>query len=164
MDRLLLHTLFLRTLCYLSGMAHTTTSGAAAWMEQFEAMGLRVLVNVDTGDAFRRLLAHNPKIAPVAEPAGFDLQLSGDTPAGHFFPGTLAIPSRACTARRRTVASRAHVNLRERRNRDQPVLRRSAILPLSNRHQPAFGGIERRRPRRTLHTRLYLLITKGDRR
>jgi uncharacterized protein len=27
--------------------------------------------------AFRLLLAHNPKIAPLAEKAGFDLQLSG---------------------------------------------------------------------------------------
>jgi len=36
--------------------------------------------------AFRLLLAHNPKIAPLAEQAGFDLQLSGHTHAGQFFP------------------------------------------------------------------------------
>jgi predicted MPP superfamily phosphohydrolase len=41
--------------------------------------------------AFRLLLAHNPKIAPAAEQAGFDLQLSGHTHAGQFFPWTLAI-------------------------------------------------------------------------
>jgi uncharacterized protein len=41
--------------------------------------------------AFRLLLAHNPKIAPVAEQAGFDLQLSGHTHAGQFFPWTLVI-------------------------------------------------------------------------
>jgi predicted MPP superfamily phosphohydrolase len=41
--------------------------------------------------AFRLLLAHNPKIAPLAETAGFDLQLSGHTHAGQFFPWTLAI-------------------------------------------------------------------------
>jgi predicted MPP superfamily phosphohydrolase len=43
------------------------------------------------GAAFRLLLAHNPKIAPVAEQAGFDLQLSGHTHGGQFFPWTLVI-------------------------------------------------------------------------
>ena len=41
--------------------------------------------------AFRLLLAHNPKIAPLAEEAGFDLQLSGHTHAGQFFPWTFVI-------------------------------------------------------------------------
>ncbi|HWQ40374.1 MAG TPA: metallophosphoesterase [Burkholderiales bacterium] len=45
----------------------------------------------EAGRAFRLLLAHNPKIAPVAEQAGFDLQLSGHTHAGQFFPWTLAV-------------------------------------------------------------------------
>jgi len=45
----------------------------------------------DEGAAFRLLLAHNPKLAPLAETAGFDLQLSGHTHAGQFFPWTLAI-------------------------------------------------------------------------
>ncbi len=40
----------------------------------------------DARPAFRLLLAHNPKIAPLAEQAGFDLQLSGHTHAGQFFP------------------------------------------------------------------------------
>jgi predicted MPP superfamily phosphohydrolase len=39
----------------------------------------------------RLLLAHNPKIAPEAERAGFDLQLSGHTHAGQFFPWTLVV-------------------------------------------------------------------------
>ena len=43
------------------------------------------------GAAFRLLLAHNPSIAPVAEQAGFDLQLSGHTHGGQFFPWTLVI-------------------------------------------------------------------------
>jgi predicted MPP superfamily phosphohydrolase len=41
--------------------------------------------------SFRLLLAHNPKIAPLAQRAGFDLQLSGHTHAGQFFPWTLAV-------------------------------------------------------------------------
>ena len=45
----------------------------------------------DAGRALRLLLAHNPKLAPLAEKAGFDLQLSGHTHAGQFFPWTLAV-------------------------------------------------------------------------
>lgn len=41
--------------------------------------------------AFRLLLAHNPKIAPLTEQAGFDLQLSGHTHACQFFPWTFVI-------------------------------------------------------------------------
>jgi predicted MPP superfamily phosphohydrolase len=45
----------------------------------------------DTRPVFRLILAHNPKIAPLAEQAGFDLQLSGHTHAGQFFPWTFVI-------------------------------------------------------------------------
>jgi len=45
----------------------------------------------DARPAFRLLLAHNPKIAPATEQAGFDLQLSGHTHAGQFFPWTFVI-------------------------------------------------------------------------
>jgi predicted MPP superfamily phosphohydrolase len=39
----------------------------------------------------RLLLAHNPKIAPEAARARFDLMLSGHTHGGQFFPWTLAV-------------------------------------------------------------------------
>jgi uncharacterized protein len=47
--------------------------------------------DADGPPAFRLLLAHNPKIASLAEEAGFDLQLSGHTHAGQFFPWTFVI-------------------------------------------------------------------------
>ena len=43
------------------------------------------------GASFRLLLAHNPKLAPLGARAGFDLQLSGHTHGGQFFPWTLAV-------------------------------------------------------------------------
>jgi predicted MPP superfamily phosphohydrolase/VanZ family protein len=45
----------------------------------------------DVPVAFRLLLAHNPKLAPLGARAGYDLQLSGHTHAGQFFPWTLAV-------------------------------------------------------------------------
>jgi uncharacterized protein len=41
--------------------------------------------------ALRILLAHNPKITSAAAKVGYDLQLSGHTHAGQFFPWTLAV-------------------------------------------------------------------------
>jgi len=45
----------------------------------------------EAGRVFRLLLAHNPKLAQLGQEAGFDLQLSGHTHAGQFFPWTLAV-------------------------------------------------------------------------
>lgn len=45
----------------------------------------------EEGEAVRILLAHNPVLATRAAKAGFDLQLSGHTHAGQFFPWTMAV-------------------------------------------------------------------------
>jgi uncharacterized protein len=50
-----------------------------------------IAVAPDVAPAFRLLLHHNPKLAPLADKGDFDLQLSGHTHAGQFFPWTLAI-------------------------------------------------------------------------
>ncbi len=42
--------------------------------------------------AVRILLAHQPRSAPAAAAAGFDLQLSGHTHGGQFFPWNLFVP------------------------------------------------------------------------
>jgi len=42
--------------------------------------------------AVRILLAHQPRSAPAAASAGFDLQLSGHTHGGQFFPWNLFVP------------------------------------------------------------------------
>ena len=100
---------------------HDCYSGAEAWMTHFRALGMTVLANshvvipkgrarlligglvdpayrrarpqIEVTDAadFKLLLAHNPRLAPIGEKAGFDLQLSGHTHGGQFFPWTLAV-------------------------------------------------------------------------
>ncbi len=109
---------------------HEYYSGAAAWMREFERIGLRglhnrheviehggarfVLAGVTdyTAGAFdatqasdaaaalagsppdlpRILLAHQPRSATAAEAAGFDLQLSGHTHGGQFWPWNHFVP------------------------------------------------------------------------
>jgi predicted MPP superfamily phosphohydrolase len=43
-------------------------------------------------DAPKILLAHQPRTAPAAAAAGFDLQISGHTHGGQFFPWSLFVP------------------------------------------------------------------------
>ena len=100
---------------------HDCYAGAESWMAHFREMGMTVLVNssvvIKKGGArlliggvvdpayrrlqpeieirepadFKLLLAHNPRLAPLGAKAGFDLQLSGHTHGGQFFPWTLAV-------------------------------------------------------------------------
>lgn len=128
-DQLCAHTAPLGTLqsrhgSYVVTGNHEYYSGAAAWVREFERIGLRGLHNrhvviahrgarfVLAGvtdysasafdaaqasepvaalagsppDLLRILLAHQPRSAAAAEAAGFDLQLSGHTHGGQFWP------------------------------------------------------------------------------
>lgn len=53
---------------------------------------LRALAASPAGVAPRILLAHQPRSAAAAEQAGFDLQLSGHTHGGQFWPWSLFVP------------------------------------------------------------------------
>lgn len=109
---------------------HEYYSGAAAWIDEFERIGLcglhnrHVVIEHDGArfvlagvtdfsaaafdaaqasdpkkalagsppDLLRILLAHQPRSALAAESAGFDLQLSGHTHGGQFWPWNFFVP------------------------------------------------------------------------
>lgn len=57
----------------------------------YRALRPQMSLNDASSADFRLLLAHNPKFAPLGAREGFDLQLSGHTHAGQFFPWTLVV-------------------------------------------------------------------------
>jgi hypothetical protein len=71
------------------GAATVTIGGVVdpAYAAARPAIALDAAMRTD----LRLLLAHNPRLAPLGARAGFDLQLSGHTHAGQFFPWTLAV-------------------------------------------------------------------------
>lgn len=109
---------------------HEYYSGALAWINELERLGVRVLLNEHVklshegatlvlagvtdytagsfyddhhsdpqaaiagapADAPKILLAHQPRSAEAAEAAGFDLQLSGHTHGGQFWPWKYFVP------------------------------------------------------------------------
>ena len=66
---------------------HEYYSGAHAWIVELRTLGLTVLMNEHVV-----LLAHQPRSAAAAALAGFDLQLSGHTHVGQFWPWNLLVP------------------------------------------------------------------------
>jgi len=72
-----------------TGAARLLIGGVVDPAYRFERPGISL--NAAPEVDFRLLLAHNPKLAPLGAQSGFDLQLSGHTHAGQFFPWTLAV-------------------------------------------------------------------------
>jgi predicted MPP superfamily phosphohydrolase len=77
---------------------HEYYSGVHGWVRELRRLGLTVLHNEHVAlrdapaNATRVLLAHQPRTAPAAAQAGFDLQLSGHTHGGQFFPWSFFVP------------------------------------------------------------------------
>jgi predicted MPP superfamily phosphohydrolase len=94
-QKLGLNVLLNRSVTLAVGGARLVVGGvgdpAARYYDPGQLPRPELAVAPEAGRALRVLLAHNPKLAPLAEQAGFDLQLSGHTHAGQFFPWTLAV-------------------------------------------------------------------------
>ena len=67
-------------------VAGVTDFGAHHFDESHRSDPHRALADAPLQAVFRLLLAHQPRSAPMAAAAGFDLQLSGHTHGGQFWP------------------------------------------------------------------------------
>ncbi|KAI3591950.1 putative phosphoesterase [Cupriavidus sp. U2] len=73
----------------LGGVTDFTAGG---FIESHRSDPVRALHGAPANAAARVLLAHQPRSAPAAAAAGFDLQLSGHTHGGQFWPWNLFVP------------------------------------------------------------------------
>ncbi|WP_420994403.1 metallophosphoesterase [Cupriavidus sp. 30B13] len=73
-------------------LAGVTDYTAHRFDESHRSDPTRALEGAPPAAAARVLLAHQPRTAPAASAAGFDLQLSGHTHGGQFWPWTLFVP------------------------------------------------------------------------
>ncbi|WP_454765616.1 metallophosphoesterase [Cupriavidus campinensis] len=69
-----------------------TDFSAGRFIESHRSDPLQALASAPMEAAVRVLLAHQPRTAPAAAAAGFDLQLSGHTHGGQFWPWNLFVP------------------------------------------------------------------------
>ncbi|WP_115955577.1 metallophosphoesterase [Cupriavidus plantarum] len=65
---------------------------AGSFIPSHRSDPVRALAGAPVNAAVRVLLAHQPRSAPAAAAAGFDLQLSGHTHGGQFWPWNLFVP------------------------------------------------------------------------
>jgi predicted MPP superfamily phosphohydrolase len=72
-------------------MAGVADYGAAHFDAGHRSDPRRSLAGAPAGVGLKVLLAHQPRSAPVAADAGFDMQLSGHTHGGQFWPWTLMV-------------------------------------------------------------------------
>ncbi len=73
-------------------IAGVTDFGAHQFFESHRSDPVRAAAGAPPHVAVKILLAHQPRSAPAAAAAGFDLQLSGHTHGGQFFPWNLFVP------------------------------------------------------------------------
>ncbi len=73
-------------------LAGVTDFGAHHFNPQQRSDPAAALLGAPVNAAVRILLAHQPRSAPAAASAGFDLQLSGHTHGGQFWPWNLFVP------------------------------------------------------------------------
>jgi hypothetical protein len=72
-------------------LAGVTDHGAHHFDPSQRSDPLRAMAGAPADAGLRVLLAHQPRSAPAAAQAGFDVQLSGHTHGGQFWPWSMAV-------------------------------------------------------------------------